>query len=599
MKKIFFLGLLVISVFAKAQKSGNWGSNNNTGNQPSNTNFNWQVSRPINMITQTSPQNNWITIAAMMRSYQQGRNISVEQFSQTLSHPFSNLYQNGSSVACEEMEYFADAAQFTRATFTQRNFTLSTVLGLMQSFDSPIAFFYYSDRNNESCKGIVVYGMQGDGTNANTYLLYADPSTGAASNEMSFDRFQQVTLIRNPIPKAYVVESNVGAANNNSNNNSSNNWGNTSSKPPVNNNNNRSNSRNNDGWNSKQVTNDNSSNNNSNSNRGNDDGWNSKQVTNNSSSNNNSNSNRGNDDGWNSKQVTNNNSSNTNSNSNSRNNDGWNSKQVTNDNSSNNQNNNNNSNSRNNDGWNSKQVTNNSSSNNQNNNSNSNSRNDDGWNSKQVTNNSSSSNQNSGWGNGQSTNNSSGSSKGSSGGFSQNSSTGFSLPRQVPIVRQRNSNSCWLACATMMKSYHDNQTYTEQEVANYLGQPFVGYYQQSVNQGLPPEQKNEFIRRMGWRMPNATMNISPGYLRDILQQTQNPIIVTIGVHNRNFTVGFHAVLVVGIFGDGTSAGTTVRYIDPAAGQQLSLSYEDFVLQFYLGLDTDEAAQRARGRFIYY
>ena len=169
------------------------------------------------------------------------------------------------------------------------------------------------------------------------------------------------------------------------------------------------------------------------------------------------------------------------------------------------------------------------------------------------------------------------------------------------MITQSNNNSCWLACAAMVRGYRENHRYTENEIASILGEPFLGYF--SHTQSLPADMKVQFASRMGLQIVNASVALSPSYLRNILERSQNPIIVTIGGYTNGSyeNIGFHAVLVIGINGDGNpeSNTTIVQIIDPANGQVRNIPYPDFADMYNLGVDEDTRTNTLRPRFMYY
>lgn len=142
-------------------------------------------------------------------------------------------------------------------------------------------------------------------------------------------------------------------------------------------------------------------------------------------------------------------------------------------------------------------------------------------------------------------------------------------------VSQGKTNLCWLAASAAMFSYKDNKPYTLTDAATRLGGVYV--VKQIQEQALSYDELDTWLFAGGFQREGQQSLDSGGW--EQLLKSHGPLITLIdgsGTGNIN-----HAVVVVGIVGDGTQTGTTIRFADSQSGQIETAKLEDFTKVFAL------------------
>ncbi len=159
-------------------------------------------------------------------------------------------------------------------------------------------------------------------------------------------------------------------------------------------------------------------------------------------------------------------------------------------------------------------------------------------------------------------------------GFTADGKLYYRVPGLIEGKMQDKIMSCWATCFAMMLSWKQNMSLTIDAAVRRLGEPFIAYY--VTDCGLPPHQSLEFARRGGLK-GEPLFNLSPEGLLDMLQQSG---LLWKGyawmVFNKGKQViGRHVIIVYGIQGDGSGAGTNVFYLDPSDGFSHSMIFSKF------------------------
>ena len=117
----------------------------------------------------------------------------------------------------------------------------------------------------------------------------------------------------------------------------------------------------------------------------------------------------------------------------------------------------------------------------------------------------------------------------------------------VFLVPQPNGVTCWAAAAAMVYGWKHRVSISPQSIADISGFPSDG--------GLSVNNHDELARAIGL-IPVSPQSYTVEGFRNLLE-ANGPLWVASGT-----PAGGHAVVVVGLSGDGTPDGTTVRYHDP-------------------------------------
>ncbi len=116
----------------------------------------------------------------------------------------------------------------------------------------------------------------------------------------------------------------------------------------------------------------------------------------------------------------------------------------------------------------------------------------------------------------------------------------------VPLVPQPTPVSCWAASLTMVISYRDQASYAPETVAAQANM--------DVNTGYGWDDIKNAVTAWHLNTEGPACGL-PQYWADLLQAHGPAWIVEVGNPN-------HAVVVVGVNGDGTPAGTTMTVNNP-------------------------------------
>jgi len=109
----------------------------------------------------------------------------------------------------------------------------------------------------------------------------------------------------------------------------------------------------------------------------------------------------------------------------------------------------------------------------------------------------------------------------------------------IPVLKQPKAMDCWITVTTMMLSWKEGRTYTVNQVAKRMGDPWGIYYM--TNAGLSEKDQANFIRRVGLKEEPPANYTLEAYL-DFIEK-YGPIWITTG---DGFSA--HARLLIGIEG---------------------------------------------------
>lgn len=145
----------------------------------------------------------------------------------------------------------------------------------------------------------------------------------------------------------------------------------------------------------------------------------------------------------------------------------------------------------------------------------------------------------------------------------------------VTPIRQPSEMSCWAAATTMLMNWKLGIPRTIDQVVAQAGPRFTEIYQSSF--AVPPEgisstDEPAFYKALGLKVFQGTNYTIDGWF-DLLTK-QGPLSITVDADpGRNF---IHALVLIGLDGDGSAGNTITSYIDPADGQRHDVRFSDFI-----------------------
>lgn len=147
-------------------------------------------------------------------------------------------------------------------------------------------------------------------------------------------------------------------------------------------------------------------------------------------------------------------------------------------------------------------------------------------------------------------------------------------PGTVSPIRQPTSMSCWATAAAMMYSWKHNQSTSIQEVLGRLGPSYKSKFE--LNEGLSGEEKSAFLAAMGLTA-EIPQNLDARGWASLIKKYGPLWITTNEGTGARFSI--HARIISGVFGDGSSEGTTFVIVDPADGKVHLEAMRSFVKKF--------------------
>jgi hypothetical protein len=147
--------------------------------------------------------------------------------------------------------------------------------------------------------------------------------------------------------------------------------------------------------------------------------------------------------------------------------------------------------------------------------------------------------------------------------------TDLAVNYSVPLVPQPTAVSCWAAALTMVVSNRDSASYAPESIAEAAKMDLnTGYGWSDISNAVS-----------AWNLSTeGPVSALPSYWAGLLASSGPLWIVEVGAP-------YHAVVVVGINGDGTPEGTTVTVNNPwppNSGAVETKSFTAFDTEFGLG-----------------
>ena len=142
----------------------------------------------------------------------------------------------------------------------------------------------------------------------------------------------------------------------------------------------------------------------------------------------------------------------------------------------------------------------------------------------------------------------------------------LSVSYSVPLIPQPTGVSCWAASLAMLTSYRDNASYAPESIAQAANM--------DVDSGYGWSQIQNAVSTWGLNTEGPACGL-PDYWATLLSNHGPVWIVEVGNPN-------HAVVVVGVNGDGTMEGTSITLNNPwppNAGVVETKSFQQFESDF--------------------
>jgi GH24 family phage-related lysozyme (muramidase) len=148
----------------------------------------------------------------------------------------------------------------------------------------------------------------------------------------------------------------------------------------------------------------------------------------------------------------------------------------------------------------------------------------------------------------------------------------YTISGVLEPLRQNAPMTCWATVITMMWSWRRQASASVADVLANAGQEWVDRY----NRGdvLDPALAKSLYDALGLATIES-FNPTIESWESLLRQ-YGPLYVDVGYGTSTTT---HALIVTGISGDGTAAGTTIRYVDPTRGESVSRNFGDFLRNY--------------------
>jgi GH24 family phage-related lysozyme (muramidase) len=145
----------------------------------------------------------------------------------------------------------------------------------------------------------------------------------------------------------------------------------------------------------------------------------------------------------------------------------------------------------------------------------------------------------------------------------------YSIPGTLEPLRQNAPMTCWATVIAMMWCWRRQVSMSVTDVLAEAGPEWVDRY--TRGEGLDVNLAKSLYDALGLVTLESFNPTIDGW--EALLRQYGPLYVDVGAGTSATT---HALIVTGIGGDGTAAGTAIRYVDPAGGQSVSRNFGDFL-----------------------
>ena len=150
----------------------------------------------------------------------------------------------------------------------------------------------------------------------------------------------------------------------------------------------------------------------------------------------------------------------------------------------------------------------------------------------------------------------------------------YTIPGTVPVIAQPSSMTCWAAVVTMMWSWKNNRSAAIRDVVASIGPAYADMFDHGA--GLDGTTARALYNQMGLDVIEGFNPTIDGW--ESLLRKYGPLYVDVGLAASANT---HAVIVTGVSGDGTPAGTTITFINPDGGRTETIAFAAFLAKYEL------------------
>ncbi len=150
----------------------------------------------------------------------------------------------------------------------------------------------------------------------------------------------------------------------------------------------------------------------------------------------------------------------------------------------------------------------------------------------------------------------------------------YAVPGPYNIIRQPSALTCWAAVIGMMISWKRQQSYPIRTALGFLNNSNRYIQMFDAGQILTKEIAGQLYVDAGLTTIISFNPTIEGW--ENLLRTYGLLYVDIGYAG---TANTHAIIVTGISGDGTAAGTNITYIDPDSGTSETITFQRFLVNY--------------------
>ncbi|MFL6630800.1 MAG: papain-like cysteine protease family protein [Massilia sp.] len=145
----------------------------------------------------------------------------------------------------------------------------------------------------------------------------------------------------------------------------------------------------------------------------------------------------------------------------------------------------------------------------------------------------------------------------------------------VAPVKQPSTMSCWAATTTMLVNWKLGIHRSIDAVVAQAGPRFTAIYQSSFAvppQGIGAADEQELYKALGLKVFQGTNYTIDGWFDPLAKH--GPLSITVDADPGKNHI--HALVLIGLDGDGTSGATITSYIDPAHAARHDVFFGDFI-----------------------
>jgi Papain-like cysteine protease AvrRpt2 len=152
----------------------------------------------------------------------------------------------------------------------------------------------------------------------------------------------------------------------------------------------------------------------------------------------------------------------------------------------------------------------------------------------------------------------------------------FDIQGTIPMLAQKDENSCWATVITMMLSWKQNKSLSIDDAITSLG----GDFKQILDDGngLSSDKVQALATATGMTIENQRCE-SAESLYNLLKIYGALCVLNTNASNSNSTALVQARIITGIDGDTLASGTILKIIDPNQGKSYDESFETFAATY--------------------